>query len=67
MKEEIKEEVIEILENNSDVYEGCITDVLNSLIEFQERLTESSINYKILEKNIITKYYSKHLYWFKNV
>lgn len=48
MKEAVKEEIIDILRNNNDIYEGCITDVINRLRDFQDTLDESSIESRIL-------------------
>lgn len=55
MREELKEEIIEILRNNDDTYEGCITNVLDGLRNFQETLKEgSSVESRILDNIIDT-------------
>lgn len=47
MNEEVKREIIERLMNN-DTYQGCITDVLNSLRILQEEFEELSTEYRTL-------------------
>ena len=49
MKIEIKEQILEILQNNNDIYDNCITNVLDNLRQFQDTLEESSVEFRVIE------------------